>query len=321
MEVGCGHLFHFECLKQRYDRKWEGPINFSFSECPLCSHEISLEFHFSNAQLVQFKLDLAIRLRSQLVIENIFLLEEINKMEDRDVLKNGLAKLNYYQCSRCKSPYFGGKRDCFFDFNQINNQNNNNNNNNINNNENNFINPFNNNENNNLNNNLNNNNNNNEGGKEIYICNGCTGCKIHKNDQDAIKYKCRFCCNAATWYCFGHTHFCEDCHNRPWEIVGGENNQFIKIELPKCEGPQKCPIGGNHPPNGQEFALGCALCDAENSNNNNNDNKDGSGKKRGWRLMRGDNNNNGKMDEEDIALYRGKKKCKILTTTFNCNLI
>ena len=30
--------------------------------------------------------------------------------------------------------------------------------------------------------------------------------------------------------------------------------------MPKCEGPKKCPIGGNHPANGDEYALGCSVC-------------------------------------------------------------
>lgn len=31
-------------------------------------------------------------------------------------------------------------------------------------------------------------------------------------------------------------------------------------ELPKCLGKGKCPIGGNHPPNGVEHYLGCSVC-------------------------------------------------------------
>src|SRR5687767_7502676 len=26
-------------------------------------------------------------------------------------------------------------------------------------------------------------------------------------------FKCRFCCNFSTWFCFGKTHFCDACHN------------------------------------------------------------------------------------------------------------
>lgn len=31
-------------------------------------------------------------------------------------------------------------------------------------------------------------------------------------------------------------------------------------ELDKCEGKEKCPLGIDHLPNGNEYALGCGLC-------------------------------------------------------------
>ena len=33
-----------------------------------------------------------------------------------------------------------------------------------------------------------------------------------------------------------------------------------KSELPKCEGIDKCPLRIKHPDNGEEYALGCAIC-------------------------------------------------------------
>ena len=90
------------------------------------------------------------------------------------------------------------------------------------------------------------------------ICLGCNGCKIHGPDD--MIFKCRFCCSPATWFCFGHTHFCEPCHNMPWEIVNGDNNQYIHYQVPICPGPEKCPLGIPHPPNGEEFPLGCVRC-------------------------------------------------------------
>ncbi len=33
-----------------------------------------------------------------------------------------------------------------------------------------------------------------------------------------------------------------------------------KSLLDKCPGPEECPLKIEHPPNGEEFALGCALC-------------------------------------------------------------
>jgi len=70
-------------------------------------------------------------------------------------------------------------------------------------------------------------------------------------------FKCASCCDVATWHCYSH-HYCERCHNQASE--------------PKhypCPGPDKCPLGMLHPPNGEgvhcskdvvSFCIGCAAC-------------------------------------------------------------
>jgi len=93
--------------------------------------------------------------------------------------------------------------------------------------------------------------------KEL-LCAGCcefsaqTSCPIHGNDY--IEWKCRFCCNVAVYFCWGTTHFCEMCHRKPSEMV-----HTPRDKLPKCT----CKI--KHPPNGEEFLLGCALCRLQQS--------------------------------------------------------
>ncbi len=37
LRLGCGHGFHFLCVKAMLEAKWNGPrINFGFMSCPLC---------------------------------------------------------------------------------------------------------------------------------------------------------------------------------------------------------------------------------------------------------------------------------------------
>ena len=72
-------------------------------------------------------------------------------------------------------------------------------------------------------------------------------CKTH--GDEAIEFKCRFCCSVALWFCFGTTHFCEPCH----KIAGS-------AKAKPCVGGGKCPLGIDHPANGTEYALGCGLC-------------------------------------------------------------
>merc|ERR1712039_288143 len=93
-----------------------------------------------------------------------------------------------------------------------------------------------------------------------FVCSPCSGigaesCKIH--GKDYMVYKCKFCCSVATYFCWGNTHFCVDCHTRQ------ENHDFMttkaKKDLPQCLGAD-CPLGIEHPPNGEEFSIGCSLC-------------------------------------------------------------
>lgn len=78
---------------------------------------------------------------------------------------------------------------------------------------------------------------------------GINECPDH--GREYIEYKCRFCCSIAVWFCWGTTHFCDACHQNAAELITAD-----KRELPACT----CKI--DHPPNGEEFSLGCSYCRA-----------------------------------------------------------
>jgi len=79
---------------------------------------------------------------------------------------------------------------------------------------------------------------------------GITNCDIH--GEDFIEHKCRYCCHVASWFCFGTTRFCDPCH----DDAGSEN-------IIECKGSKDCPLNGRHPPNGEEYAIGCRMCKNE----------------------------------------------------------
>jgi hypothetical protein len=100
-------------------------------------------------------------------------------------------------------------------------------------------------------------------GRRDLVCGGCVpdtqkaSCPAH--GVDFVDYKCKFCCGIATYYCWGKTHFCTECHRRQ------DRGEFLTrkpvAELTACPGSDRCPLGVEHPPNGTaEFALGCSLC-------------------------------------------------------------
>ena len=134
-----------------------------------------------------------------------------------------LKNLSYYQCFKCSNPYFGGKKECGVGQDYENFK------------------------------------------KEELVCGKCAAVAVGggikecpKHGQEFIEFKCKFCCQIAQWFSWGNTHFCEPCHKK--QCAGDYVSRKTKDQLPKCEGPKKCPIGGNHPANGDEYALGCSVC-------------------------------------------------------------
>ena len=131
-----------------------------------------------------------------------------------------MERLSYYMCFKCKEPYFGGLKECG---NVADAER--------------------------------------EYKPEELICGKCSSagllgkkdCKTHGTNY--IDFKCRYCCSVALWFCWGTTHFCDPCHRKAWNFYNKKNP-----ECPKCPGVDKCPLRIQHPPNGEEFALGCGLC-------------------------------------------------------------
>jgi len=75
-----------------------------------------------------------------------------------------------------------------------------------------------------------------------------TNCEAHGDKH--IAFKCFFCCNIATFFCGGKTHFCEQCHKHGW----GAQPMKIGDHRPGCD--------GRHPDHGTKkiHCLGCVLC-------------------------------------------------------------
>ena len=234
--LSCGHYMHYFCVKKRLETKWIGPkITFNHCLCPSCNK------WFDCPSIPELQ---------KMIDENKKLYEQIKEMSlkrlkfedlDKDPRLSdpnspwfgkkeefAMKRLSYYMCYVCKKPYFAGRRECGNDPN------------------------------------MNNDDPNKNYDPKDCVCGkdanlsgvaGKTNCDKH--GKDFIEYKCKFCCKIASWFCWGTTHFCEDCHKRQC------NNDYVskypKDRLPKCN-PATCEVGGKHPPNGEEFALGCSIC-------------------------------------------------------------
>jgi len=137
-----------------------------------------------------------------------------------------VAIYSFYMCFKCRKPYFGGLKSCeqmVEEEKQVNA----------------------------------------DFKPEELICPSCSDVdhveKCKKHGTDFIEYKCKYCCSVAQWFCFGTTHFCDPCHQKASYFSGMKKNDYAKL-LPKCNGPEFCPLRIKHKPNGEECSLGCGLC-------------------------------------------------------------
>jgi hypothetical protein len=94
-------------------------------------------------------------------------------------------------------------------------------------------------------------------GENVFLCGGCRGCPKHGDEY--MSYKCRYCCNEALYFCFGHTHYCDYCHSHNLRAAG-TNYQYMTSAPPACEGRDKCPLKIDHAPHSEEFAIRCNAC-------------------------------------------------------------
>lgn len=226
LQVECGHVFHYHCLLAKMKAGYPGPrITFGFLQCPLCKQRIKHPA-ISHAYLdheVLFK-TISAKALQRLPLEGMDKHEKLITVGSRyykNELQFALDSFAFYNCFKCKKPYFGGKRDCenaeegraadelvCFDCCD-------------------------------------------------YV--GSSHCK-EATHREFHAWKCRFCCMPAVWFCWGTTHFCERCHShKPYEKPTLPRESFPQCKGPAtC--PLKVAHPPNGPGTDSEFLLGCAMC-------------------------------------------------------------
>lgn len=223
LQIECGHTFHYKCLETKLNQKWPGArITFGFMNCPLCNQRIQHErIQDTLKPLNKLYEEISKKAMLRLDFEKLLTHEDITQPQGRfyqNPLGFAFHNFSYYPCFKCKKAYFGGMKRCEE-----------------------------------------------QQQKEVFepselVCGACSStegsadCQTH--GAEYIEFKCRYCCKVAIWFCFGTTHFCDECHQN-WSVV---TKKPLK-ELPQCTGGPNCPLGiRKHPANGEEYALGCGLC-------------------------------------------------------------
>jgi hypothetical protein len=230
IQTACGHIFHLHCIKGQLEKKWPSArVTFKFLNCPLCNAQFSHPAIDSVIRpLLQFKEEVTTKAFERLKFEGLENDKEVVDPQGKYYKKPvdyAMDRFAYYPCSKCKAAYFGGRRVCGEAVDADGNS-------------------F-------------------ESGH--LVCGACqsgsdsTTCKVH--GKDYIDYKCKFCCDIATFFCWSTTHFCNSCHKKQME--GDYVSKKKPAELPQCGGTEKtCPLKVKHPQNGTgtSLSLGCGLC-------------------------------------------------------------
>ncbi|CAI2353362.1 unnamed protein product [Caenorhabditis sp. 36 PRJEB53466] len=230
IRLGCGHIFHYHCVRMILERRWNGPrIVFRFMHCPLCIKLIEHEgLHDLIEPLKAIRHEVMEKGKMRLEYDGLLatpaLTDPRSEFFDQPE-EYALDRYMYVLCHKCKKAYFGGESRCqaALDSSQFN--------------------------------------------PEELLCGGCSdtsGVQVcPRHGVEYLEYKCRFCCSIAVYFCFGTTHFCAPCHDDFQRLMSLPKNL-----LPSCPvGPrstpmeeQACPLKMKHPPTGEEFAMGCGIC-------------------------------------------------------------
>jgi hypothetical protein len=221
----CDHIIHEKCIESRILSKWNGKtLSFQYISCPLCNKLIANPSNENIADLIKPHLELYEKVEKQALEyfehERLGDTEEF-KQSNSDRLEFALSKFVFYMCNQCENPFYAGFKNCIEQEQDFDNDPN---------------------------------------IKRLCLdcfdytkIKGVTYCDTHGRKH--IQYKCRFCCNVASHFCFGTTHFCEDCHFK--QLTG--DYLTSRTEHEKCD-PSQCFLKGDHPPNGEEYGLYCIFC-------------------------------------------------------------
>ncbi|CAI5489385.1 unnamed protein product [Closterium sp. Naga37s-1] len=262
--LSCGHVVHAACAMEKIRQSYPGPeISFGFLSCPLCPGT-TMEH-----PALQTEIAAPLALKQQvegLAEERVKAGEGLGDGEEEDgdvgeengndglgngVLAWAMRRLLFFLCSRCHRPYFGGDRRCGAGpavaeagnedveeeeegelMEEVE-----------------------------------------EAAKQKAAAEAAAAAAAAAEErerreqlweagrpcssnhgQEAVQYKCQFCCSVATYFCGGTTHYCAECHQT---LPNYRSSSYV---APRCTGGDQCPLRvAWHPQAPEEFCLGRSL--------------------------------------------------------------
>eukprot|EP01105_Mastigella_eilhardi_P011025 TRINITY_DN253_c1_g1_i2.p1 TRINITY_DN253_c1_g1~~TRINITY_DN253_c1_g1_i2.p1 ORF type:complete len:811 (+),score=195.14 TRINITY_DN253_c1_g1_i2:140-2572(+) len=221
IKLECGHIFHYACIKKKLAERWPSArITFGFCECPLCKKCITHPtLKPLLAPLEALRGELEAKAAQRLVFEGLNNAPELKDPTSPFFKKPTEFAVHRFSYFMCHKC----QHPYFAGLKQCGEER--------------------------------------EFNPEDLICGGCSGganaTTCPKHGAEYIEFKCQFCCTVASWFCWGTTHFCDQCHQQ--QLKGVYLNRKPKTDYPVCKGPKFCPLHVAHP-HVEEFSLGCVIC-------------------------------------------------------------
>jgi len=225
VKLDCNHIYDYDCLLKILNNKWVSPqIDFNYLNC-WWSAPISTDNEEIQSIIEE---DRKLEVKAGKIATRVAKDEGLKKQDYSWPPYNGnfttysVSKIAVYQWVECKRPYNAGRRE--------------------------WGEP--------------------RFSKDECYCKECTETKLVKlkslatctiHSEEYIIFKCKFCWNQSSYFCWNTTHFWDECHKKQDEDPFYENSSPEKLS--QCEGKEKCALGIDHPPNGtEEVPLYCLLC-------------------------------------------------------------
>ena len=233
----CGHVFHANCILQMLTHRYStSKITFGYLDCPCCKTQMLIDYE---VPILSEKLMEQLEFKWKITEMSVKQAREEGYDREGRVVTEGdiyfgdlegfaLKNCTFYECNKCKEPYFGGMEDCQQATQSEKAMNE----------------------------------------EDMLCKNcaiealgyGKSICEKHGNEF--IDWKCMFCCSQALFFCErGNGQYCTPCHN---DAMAGRLQVKTQCTGGDCcpLGIPHHPVA-SHDRAKAKFPLGCSICRSE----------------------------------------------------------
>ena len=121
VRMRCGHVFHANCVRMMLNYRWTTlRITFGYLDCPSCKQEIFIDYYVpklseklqEQQEVKMLVTQLAVKMAREEGYDKTGRVRTEGDIYFNDLEGFALHNCTFYECFKCKQPYFGGMEDC-----------------------------------------------------------------------------------------------------------------------------------------------------------------------------------------------------------------